>query len=234
MADKWKKVGEDSSIVLIGSFNPSIFHPEWFIRHNIVDPWPYEANQSQSLATIKDLAQFDFKDHKKLQVMLNKFTLRTYRESEFLTLKDIVSETFLLLNETPVKQMGLNRVKVIQIQNKDLWSSFGKAFATHSPWLSSAPYISELPAEKQMELGLMNLTMQLPRNDELAGYIQATIKAENLQARTLSILINSHIEIEDNLATTAIDHLEDKWEETMHLSNGIIDRLIQTQVEQVE
>jgi hypothetical protein len=29
----WVKIGEEASIVLVGNFNPAIFHPEWFIPY---------------------------------------------------------------------------------------------------------------------------------------------------------------------------------------------------------
>ncbi|MBN1379822.1 MAG: hypothetical protein JXA04_11375 [Gammaproteobacteria bacterium] len=222
----WEKIGEDANIVLVGNFNPSIFHPEWFIKRGIVPDWNYSGHRSgtneAAVAVLPDLAQIDFQDQKFLQVMLNKFTLRCSHASEFLSLKDIVSTAFSILKETPISQMGMNYQAVIRIADNDLWLKFGEVMAPKEPWLVAAPYINELDDGNKKRLGLWNLTMQMPRPDDLSGYIRPTVKVENSNARTLSISVNNHVEIADKSTATVIDYLERYWEQSLNLANEIV------------
>jgi hypothetical protein len=223
----WKKIGEDASIVLVGNFNPSIFHPEWFIRHEIVPAWNYpgrshSGDEVAAVAVLPDLAQVEFPDQRNLHVMLNKFTLRCTRASEYLTIKDIVTSTFDILQETPITQMGMNYQAVIQLADRDLWLKFGEQIAPKSPWLAAAPYINDLDKEKQSVLGLLEMTMQMPRPDDLKGYIRPTLRAVDLDSRKLSISINNHVVIEDNNAATMIDHLNNQWEQALVFADDFV------------
>lgn len=229
----WKKVGEEASIVLVGNFNPSIFHPEWFIRHEIVSAWNYRGRHSDevTVAILPDLAQVEFQDKRSLYVMLNKFTLRCIRASEYLTIKDIVTNTFSMLQETPIKQMGMNYQAVIQLASRDLWLKFGEQMAPKLPWLKAAPYINNLDKEKQSVLGLLEMTMQMPRPDDLEGYIRPTLKAVDLDSRKLLISVNNHVLIQDNSATTMIDHLNNHWEQALDFAADFVETTLNDQLE---
>jgi len=231
----WEKIGEEASIVLVGNFNPSIFHPEWFIRHEIVPAWNYPSRRGNgdevaAVAILPDLARVEFQDQRNLQVMLNKFTLRCTRASEYLTIKDIVTNTFSILQETPITQMGMNYQAVIKLASKELWLKFGKQMAPKSPWLAAAPYINDLDAEKQSVLGLLEMTMQMPRPDDLSGYIRPTLRAVDLVSLKLSISINNHVAIEDGRAGTMIDYLSRHWDEALDFADRFITTTLNDQL----
>lgn len=61
----WEIIREEASIVLVGSMNPKIFHPEWFIRNEIVEEWDYRQDEVVSLP---DIAQVEFPNERKLTV----------------------------------------------------------------------------------------------------------------------------------------------------------------------
>lgn len=231
----WEKVGEEASIVLVGNFNPSIFHPEWFIRREILPEWNYldrdDGNDGLSkVATMSDLAQVEFPDQRNLTVMLNKFVLRCARASEFLTIRDIVSNTFGILQETPINQMGMNYQSVIRIDDVDLWHKFGETMAPREPWRTAAPYINDLVQEQQDVLGLVEMTMQMPRGDDLKGYIRPTIKALNLHARELSLSVNNHVVIEDGRAETMLEYLNQNWERAIDFADELINAVLANQL----
>ncbi len=221
--------------MLVGNFNPSIFHPEWFIRHEIVPAWDYP-KQSQrgdevaTVATLPDLAQVEFQDQRKLLVMLNKFTLRSALASEHLTIKDIVTSTFNILQETPILQMGMNYQAVIQLQSKDLWRKFGEQMAPKSPWRAVVTYINDLDEEKQSVLGLWEMTMQMPRWDDLKGYIRPTIKVADISEYKLAISINNHVVIEDKSALTMIHHLNSNWERALDFGETFVNDTLTKQL----
>ncbi len=85
-----------------------------------------------------------------------------------------------------------------------------------------APYINNLDEEKQCILGLLEMTMQMPRPDDLEGYIRPTLKAVDLDSRKLSISINNHIVIEDKSAATMIDYLNHHWEQALNFADVFV------------
>jgi hypothetical protein len=229
----WEKIGEEASIVLVGNFNPSIFHPEWFIRHEIVPAWDYPNNshsEDADLAILPDLAHVEFQDHRSLHVMLNKLTMRCSRASEYLTTKDIVTRTFGILRETPIAQMGMNHQSVIQLNNEESWLKFGEVMAPKKPWLDAALYVSELSEDKSKMLGLIEMTMQLPRPDKLIGYIRPTIKVLDPRTYKLLISINNHVEIEEKQAIKMIDYLDNYWEWSINFADKFIDMTLASQL----
>ena len=64
-------LSEEASIVLVGNFNPKIFHPEWFIRKEIVGEWDYKNEQDINLP---DMAQISLPSDRNITVFLNKFS----------------------------------------------------------------------------------------------------------------------------------------------------------------
>jgi len=67
----WKIINESASIVLVGSFNPKIFHPEWFIRKGIVEEWDYS---SDDVVNVADMSRAVFSNESALTVLLNQFS----------------------------------------------------------------------------------------------------------------------------------------------------------------
>mgnify|MGYP007022657225 CR=1 FL=1 len=131
--------------MLVGNMNPKIFHPEWFIRKNIVGEWDYSQDK---VANLPDMAQMEIPNDRKILVLLNQFSIRSSLASEYLSLKDFVIHTFSLLAETPVQQIGMNYLSVIRIPNKDKWKEFGKKLAPQEHWYDAAPYMAELDKDK--------------------------------------------------------------------------------------
>lgn len=231
----WQKIGEEASIVLVGNFNPSIFHPEWFIRHNIVTAWNYQeqngaGDDAPRVAVLPDLAQVEFPDQRYLTVMFNKFVLRCARATEFLTIKDMAMSAFRILQETPVAQIGMNYQVFVRIETEDLWRRFGEKMAPKEPWLTAAPYINELDDKQKAFLGLLEMTMQMPRWDDLNGYIRPTLKAIDIKSRQLSLSINNHVVIDDRRATEMIDYLDEHWDQAMSFANDFSNATLTSQL----
>ena len=122
----WKIVSEEASIVLVGNINPRIFHPEWFIRKNIVGEWDYS---DEKVINLPDVAELVIPNDKKVSVFPNKFSIRSSLATEYLPLKDLVTNVFVLLEETPIIQMGMNFAMVIKINSEEKWKQLGSQLA---------------------------------------------------------------------------------------------------------
>ena len=223
----WEIVSEEASIVLVGNFNPKIFHPEWFIRKEIVEDWDYSQDE---LISLPDMSQMELPNDRKITALLNQFSLRSSRASEFFSLKDVVMSTFTSLNETPILQMGMNYNSVIKIANQDKWRQFGSQLAPQQHWKQAASFVNTLHKDKQKELGLWELAMNLPRPDDLEGFVRPKITVLQANANTLAFSVNNHVEIKDFSATTMIKILGEKWDNSLFLAKEIISNIMESQL----
>lgn len=95
-----------SSIVLLGSFNPKIFQPEWFGRHNLLPQGEVDAAKVKIIHP--EFCQFET-ERFEVQITHERFSAASKPNSTPLPLRDLVLGTFFILEHTPVTAMGLNR-----------------------------------------------------------------------------------------------------------------------------
>tara|TARA_R110002110_G_scaffold414951_1_gene647104 strand:- start:384255 stop:384965 length:711 start_codon:yes stop_codon:yes gene_type:complete len=229
---KWKLLAENASIVLVGSFNPSIFHPEWFIKKGLVSSdWDYQKDPEGDLLITREVSQIPFPDEIVLTVQQNKFILGSHLASNFESLKDLVTSTFEILKETPVSLLGMNLVKNIEIPNDEDWFKFGSIIAPKDPWMKLLDYYDELSDIQKTRFGLSTQTMILPRPDNLDGDVK--VKVEDLTNlsnketyKTLKIDINNHIILGKDGITKVSDVLNDHWDNTYKFSDKLFNNLL--------
>ncbi len=83
----YKIVSKEASGVLVGSFNPAIFHPEWLVRHELV---PADDIQGASVEIVhQDISKFSF-EWLGVDVLRHKFIARTNDPSKFDPLRDLL------------------------------------------------------------------------------------------------------------------------------------------------
>ena len=88
------------------------------------------------------------------------------------------------------------------------------------------PYLGGLADKKKDELGLIELTMNLPRSDDRAGYVRAKIAAASLHDRSISININNHFEISSSSAHDVVKLLGEEWDNSLSFSFDLIEKII--------
>jgi hypothetical protein len=97
---------EGSSIVLVGAFNPAIFHPSWLSEHAIVRAGA--ADEAEVQVVSPEISSFTAQ-WLSLQVTREQFQASTSDPRYFEPLRDLVVSVFTLLEHTPIRQMGINR-----------------------------------------------------------------------------------------------------------------------------
>jgi len=228
----WNILNEEASIVLVGNFNPKIFHPEWFIRKDIVEEWDYSQDE---IVNVSDMSRITFSNERNLTVLLNQFSMRSQLSSDHLALKDLVTNTFSFLRETPILQMGMNYTSVIKITDIENWKQFGRNLAPLDPWKAAVDYLGELEPDKQVSLGLWDMTMNIPRPDDFIGYIRPKIQSmSNTAEQTLTFSVNNHIEFsksDEPSAITMVKTLENNWEGSLSSAKDLINKIMESQLE---
>src|SRR5262245_56923584 len=94
------------SIVLAGSFNPTIFQPAWFGHHQILRE--SEAEQATIKMLNPQLAHFQT-EWLEVQVLRERFVAMSRSGGYEGPLRDVVVSIFSRLEHTPVRALGMNR-----------------------------------------------------------------------------------------------------------------------------
>lgn len=199
------KVADGASIVLVGSFNPAIFHPSWFEKQELLPA--IETRDAKIEAISNDLAIFVM-SWVRVEVLDGRFVARTNDESKFGPLRDLVVGTFQLLEHTPVLQVGLNREIEYQLPTDDEWHQVGHKLAPKEPWL---PFVKSP--------GMKSVVMEAQRDDDREGVLNITIKPiVNVPSkpRTVHIQVNDHIELgAEKTALDACKIIGESWEASL-------------------
>ena len=172
---------DGSSIVLVGNFNPAIFHPSWLSEHGMVR----EGDADKADIQVVSPEVSSFTTHwLLLQVTRDKFQASTSDPRYFEPLRDLVVSVFRLLEHTPVRQMGINRdmhfASAIEQMN-----AFGEILAPKLIW-------KEILENPLME----TLVMAAKRPDSDGKIFRVTIQPSVRVVPGIYVGTNEHFELE--------------------------------------
>ena len=121
------------SIVIIGNFNPAIFHPSWFSANNLLPK--EETEQATDLAISNELAMFNASE---IQVQIEpvRFGVTTKDANKSPVLRDLAMGCFLLLEHTPLKAIGLNMEFQFDLESIEKRTAIGERLAPKNHWTS--------------------------------------------------------------------------------------------------
>lgn len=213
------KVADSASIVLLGSFNPGIFHPAWFQKQELLPQVEAEAAKIEVISN--DIAIFTVA-WLRIEATGDKFVARTTDESKFGPLRDLVVGMFQLLEQTPVNMIGMNREISFELASVEQWHAVGHALAPKELWLK---YVKEP--------GMKSLLMESRRDDERHGQFNISVKPTPLKPCAVTVEFNDHIVFkgdekgdEIHTAGEACKAIEEDWEKSLGrswtVSNGLI------------
>lgn len=207
-----------ASIVLLGHFNPSIFHPQWFAAHDIISNTEADDEADQKIITTSQIASFSL-TWGDVQVTQNQFVIRGKNPTLFKMISDFVCKTFSTLSHTPVSSLGINLEQKWIPDSADQHHRFGDNIAPKEPWdFMSNPGLRDIVMEDQQ------------RPDEHTGYIQTRIRALIGKPDAILISVNDHYALSnyDNSAGAGgiMDILEENWEISIGRSEQIINNVI--------
>src|SRR5258708_5927832 len=120
-----------AAIVLLGSFNPAIFQPEWFARQKLLPQTEVDVAEIKVVAP--PIAQFET-ERFIIQVTDDKFTAISKATTNAALLRDLVLGTFYILEHTPVRAMGINRQMHFSVASEQLWHQVGDALVPKEAW----------------------------------------------------------------------------------------------------
>lgn len=205
------------SIVLLGNFNPKIFHPSWFGAQQLIGKQEEEGANVEIVHS--DVAIFSL-DWLRLEVFRDRFKAETTKEPYIEALLDFVVGTFTLLKHTPLTMMGINIEMHFRIASTEIWHAAGDRLAPKAPWdgILTKP-------------GMGAVIMQDVRTDSCNGYLRVTVEPSSKIQPGIFFSVNDHIEVSDpkklNGSDELVDILKGVWLSSRKRSENIIHTLFE-------
>lgn len=202
------------SIVLLGAFNPRLFHPAWFGKQGLMPE--DEAKQAEIAIIHEQVAQFSTGSHE-VQVTTDRFFAATTRDP-YDALRDLVVGTFLLLDQTPIRAMGINRDSHFKMPSEADWHKVGHTLVPKENW----PFLREPGVRMLIEEGL--------RPDDEKGYIRVHVAPSEQIVPGVSIQVNDHYAWNPADGETAVNEavalLATAWHDSMERATKMMTAIV--------
>lgn len=205
-------------IVLVGDFNPSIFHPVWLASEGLIREG--EANTATIEIIHPDLAIFNMEGFR-IEVNKTRFSILTLQASYDEAIRDLTLGTFRLLKHTPVSMMGINFEAHYRMDSEEKWHKVGDTLAPKHPW-----------GDTLDSPGMRSLTMEeAKRRDGRAGYFRVKVEPSTRVHPGIFLGINDHFQKPIDSKTLGSEEmitiLENSWEASRKRSDEIIRTLLE-------
>lgn len=211
------KILEDlASIVLVGSFNPAIFHPAWLAAKGLIR----ESEASAAVVEVvhPQIAQFRA-DWLHVSVTIDRFVASTQDPAHRAPLRDLVVGVFELLDQTPTTRMGLNRSMQVDLIDEESWHALGHLVAPKEPWVD----ILDKP-------GTRILLIEAPRKDGLPGKTFFRIEPSQKFAHSAFIDVNSEYHLDParpNESTSYfVSRIREDWDRVLGEAHAGVEKLL--------
>jgi len=188
---------DGATIVILGSFNPAIFHPIWYEKHGLIRA--EEAEEANIKVVHSEVSEFSAGAFR-FQVLRERFMIGTGDPSHFEPMRDLVLATFEILEHTPVSVMGLNRNMHFRMPSTEKQEAFCQLFAPVDVW-----------SDFLGKPGLRSLKVEDPKTD-MSGFIGIKIEPSKRIEPGIYFEVNNHYEIEENDIKSMLKILRDCWE----------------------
>ncbi len=202
-----------SAIVLIGSFNPKIFQPEWFARQELLSQQEAESAEIKIIAP--QICHFET-ERFIVQVMEERFNVVSKPNTSSAPLGDFVRGTFFILEHTPVNAMGLNYQMHFAMGSEENWHRIGDRLAPKDGWkevLEGRP-------------GLLSLTIRTQWEKPPGTLFHVKVEPSVLVKYGVYFETNEHYagpEVEPLKGLMEI--LGQRWEESQNYASRVIDHI---------
>jgi hypothetical protein len=218
--DSLKTELEAFAIVLIGSFNPPIYQPEWFARMGLIRE--EEAKNAKIDVVHADIASALIGSIK-IQVRSDRFTATTLNAADYETLRDLVVGTFKTLPHTPIRLMGLNFDAHYRLSSLEAWHALGDRLAPKGMWSA----ILDKP-------GMGSLMIEGRRRDNRKGYVRVKVEPSMRIKDGVGVFVNvnDHYEVPDHKPEDGcgaiIDTLIQTWDYSLKQGRLICESIVRS------
>jgi hypothetical protein len=196
MADTARNLeSEGLDVVMLGSFNPAIFHPQWFLRQQLIGN--EEALDGVVKVVSTEVTEVSF-GGLTIVCLHQSLVISTANVAYSTKLFDLIDNMLKLLPHIPMRACGINPSVHYRVQSINYWHKIGHSLAPKDLiWKPLFP-----------EPGMQSLTIKAMRPDKKPGHINITVEPSTLVNPGLYVKTNTHfdvpIELRDARGTEAV------------------------------
>lgn len=211
---------EEVSIVLVGSLNPGIFHPEWFRRQGIL--LPQEAEEAKTRIVSPEVTEIRFLDMK-LDVFPDRFILETSDVSRAEKLQDIVINVLTKLPHTPIAACGLNNGIQFDLNDEEYWHTIGHTLAP-----------KELVWNEVLEKpGMALLMIKAVRTGDFPGEVNVNVAPSKKFVHGLLVSSNFHYTVppsegDEPNSERVVKYVQQMWKPALEKARSVAYRIFDT------
>ncbi|PYS47785.1 MAG: hypothetical protein DMG13_26995 [Acidobacteria bacterium] len=204
---------EGRSVVLVGSFNPSIFHPAWFEKFGLISR---EESTNAKIEIVRpELSNFVVGSVSVL-VTPDRFQLETPDPASANQLRDIAIGSFRVLDQTPFTQMGVNHHMHFKMDSVELWHKVGHTLVPKAIWSD----LIESP-------GTLRVVVTGKRKGSSAKSVNATVEPSTKVVPGVYVGVNEHFQLaQEQQSQFLIDILNTQWDEIHKFGRFLGDELL--------
>lgn len=173
---------ETIAIVIVGDFNPAIFHPSWFSKEGLISEG--EADSAEIKLVHSNYSSFSL-DWLKFEVTRNQMVFSSHQEAYYLILKDLAVGVFSLLYHTPINSFGINYFTHYRMRDRESYEGYFNAVAPFQFWdgIIEKPIVTRLSIKTEK------------RWDSMSGEINIAIEPSAQVDNGIFIHTNDHYEL---------------------------------------
>jgi hypothetical protein len=220
------------TVVGVGSFNPAIFHPIWFVEKQLMTKGAAEEALSDMVVG-PQLTAYKA-DWLTIQVSAERAVFSTVEEGREPDLRDLARSVFEILPETPVDALGINADSHFRVESEEKWHSLGDLFAPKEFW---TPMFEgdrwKSRSDGESHVGLRSLTMEAYPAD-LEGYIRVEVAPSvRVTPDGVYVGINGHFQLtlapDERRANgfLAAQTLNEHWDDARATEQQVLERILE-------
>ncbi|WP_256831746.1 hypothetical protein [Pseudomonas sp. Pse1] len=180
----------ESSIVLVGQFDPLLMSPHWFVKQGMIPQEDIDESLAIELV-YKELTKFSLANIF-VEIQPGTLVLRSNHESFDYKIQDIALGILAALKGAGVTALGLNLYSDIYFKSLDAWHKIGDLITPKSVWHEAMP--------ESGNAGMASVQMQLNKPSGEVGVYNFTVGWLD-QPQTTRFSLNNHFDskpIENN------------------------------------
>lgn len=215
------------SVVLLGSFNPAIFTPAWFVMHDLLPK--SVADNAELQVAHRHLCVFST-EWLQFEVTPDRFQAGT-QQAPVVRIRDLVLRVFREhLFHTPVGAFGINRDVHFRATSRAAMNQLGRVLAPVEPWKAIGNEFDPTRSDS----GLASLTMRQSKVEDrpTGGQINVKVEPSNRIGNGQTgvyVQVNDHYQIDESRADgreKLLRLLEDGFDQSIQRADSIVDHLM--------
>lgn len=155
----------ESSIVLVGEFDPLVLTPHWFAKQGMIPQEDIDENLAIELV-YKDLTKFSLANIY-VEIQPSTLILRSDHPSFDYRIHDLALSILSALKDCKVRALGLNLYTDVYFDSLDYWHSVGDLITPKDIWYKAIP--------ESEKIGMANVQMQIKKPEGEQGLYNFTV-----------------------------------------------------------